>query len=70
MIAESIWKRVPLAEFIETYADPVQKATIDCEACGECESRCPYGLPIREMMDESIALYGREKARYQAMGAR
>jgi predicted aldo/keto reductase-like oxidoreductase len=31
-----------------------------CIECGECEEKCPYLLPIREMLVEHIALY--EKA--------
>jgi predicted aldo/keto reductase-like oxidoreductase len=28
-----------------------------CIQCGECEPRCPYGLPIREMIQENIEFY-------------
>jgi len=34
-------------------AGVVEKAK-GCLTCGACESRCPYGLPIREMLVESI----------------
>jgi predicted aldo/keto reductase-like oxidoreductase len=30
--------------------------------CGECEEKCPYHLPIREMIAENIALYERQIA--------
>jgi predicted aldo/keto reductase-like oxidoreductase len=63
--AENVWKRIPLADFLQGYAAPIEKAAA-CEKCGECEAKCPYGLPIREMLDESLALYQRAKADYEA----
>ena len=30
----------------------------DCIGCGECEKRCPYHLPIREMMQKAKAHFG------------
>ncbi len=29
-----------------------------CDHCGECEAKCPYGLPIREMIQDSLSFYG------------
>jgi predicted aldo/keto reductase-like oxidoreductase len=29
----------------------------NCVQCGECEAKCPYQLPIREMIAENIAFY-------------
>lgn len=69
MIAESMWKRIPLRDFVESYAGPVEKAAACCIKCGECEAKCPYGLPIREIIDECLELYHREKARYEVMVA-
>ncbi|MHB8779907.1 MAG: aldo/keto reductase [Candidatus Geothermincolia bacterium] len=31
------------------------KPASGCRACAECEPRCPYGLPIREMLAEAAA---------------
>lgn len=63
MIAESVLKRMPLSGFVDFLAGPVERAVTECEKCGECEERCPYGLPILEMMEESISLFRRERAR-------
>ena len=29
-----------------------------CVGCGECETRCPYGLPIREMLRAAAERFG------------
>jgi predicted aldo/keto reductase-like oxidoreductase len=31
----------------------------NCIQCGECEEKCPYQLPIREMIAENLAFYER-----------
>ena len=31
----------------------------NCIQCGECEEKCPYDLPIREMIVENIEFYER-----------
>jgi predicted aldo/keto reductase-like oxidoreductase len=69
MQAESVLKRMPFSRFLGWYQNVVDKAVSDCERCRQCEDRCPYGLPILEMMDESIALYRHEKAKYEASAA-
>ena len=33
-----------------------------CIKCGECEKRCPYQLPIRDMLVENIELYEKSLA--------
>ena len=30
-----------------------------CSECGQCEEMCPQGLPIRDLMKEAAALFGR-----------
>jgi len=60
---------MPLRGFVDFLAGPVERAVTECEKCGVCEERCPYGLPILEMMDESISLFRRERARLPAQDA-
>jgi predicted aldo/keto reductase-like oxidoreductase len=35
-----------------------------CLKCGACESRCPFHLPVRDMLDENLALYKVLKPKY------
>ena len=30
----------------------------DCVGCGQCEDRCPFGVPVREKMDEAQTTFG------------
>ncbi len=41
------------AKFMETVRN--------CEECGECVDRCPYNLPIPEMLKEYLALYDKHR---------
>ncbi|MBM4463160.1 MAG: aldo/keto reductase [Chloroflexi bacterium] len=41
-------------------ADNMEKAQT-CTECGECEGRCPFKLPIREMLGDSVALFRKLK---------
>ncbi len=37
-----------------------------CEKCGECEKKCPYKLPIMEMLQENYKLFKKHEAQYHA----
>ncbi|MFC2043887.1 aldo/keto reductase [Chloroflexota bacterium] len=54
----------PEKVFAGQFTTGLEKAVL-CEKCGECEPRCPYNLPIREMVEEYSNLYEREKGKYQ-----
>lgn len=41
------------------YIEEVTASAENCVGCGECEEKCPYGLPIREMMRENIEYHKR-----------
>ena len=41
------------------YIEKVTASAENCVGCGECEVKCPYGLPIREMMRENIEYHKR-----------
>ena len=45
--------------------ETVQSAE-NCIQCGECEEKCPYELPIREMIVESVEFYQRVAAEHGA----
>ncbi len=49
--------------FAGPWAQVMEKAA-GCVQCGECEQRCPYQLPIREMIAEHVRQYREGKERY------
>jgi len=47
-------------------ATPQALFSDSCIDCGDCEERCPYHLPIREIMDDAIPWYHEQLALQQA----
>lgn len=68
MVYPSFATRLPPARLFTgpTVAEAMEKA-VDCSQCGECEERCPYHLPIREMMAEHLSQYQKQKSEYQKL---
>jgi uncharacterized protein len=53
----SFYRRFPRESFFGGgVADGVAKAR-ECQECGECETRCPYHLPIRAMLVENVGFF-------------
>ncbi|MFC2099258.1 aldo/keto reductase [Candidatus Bipolaricaulota bacterium] len=58
MITGVMWNDWPREKFIEWMTDAVDGART-CIECGDCETRCPYGLEIRETLKAQVAFYDR-----------
>ena len=55
---EGYYSRYNLKEWaVQRYATVAKKAS-DCMECGICETRCPYNLPIRQMMKNAKEVFG------------
>ncbi|MGD1118237.1 MAG: aldo/keto reductase [Dehalococcoidales bacterium] len=56
-------KRLPPDWYLKSpmIPDGMAKA-VNCTECGECEARCPFKLPIREMLKEGYNLYEQVRA--------
>ena len=56
--AEGYVTRYQLREFgFERYRS-MEKRASDCIGCGVCEDRCPYHLPIRQMLKNVASVFG------------
>jgi predicted aldo/keto reductase-like oxidoreductase len=53
----SFWKRFPAEPFSTGWIAEAVESAENCIECGECEEKCPYELPIREMLAENMAFY-------------
>jgi predicted aldo/keto reductase-like oxidoreductase len=57
MNVRSFWKRFPRERFVGGWVAEAVESGRNCIECGECEEKCPYHLPIREMIAENVAFY-------------
>lgn len=55
---EGYYSRYDLKDWATARYNAFDKKASDCIACGVCESRCPYNLPIREMMKKAESIFG------------
>ncbi|UCC64833.1 MAG: aldo/keto reductase [Anaerolineae bacterium] len=59
MNLRSFWKRFPAERFFTGWIAEAVEVARRCVECGECEEKCPYHLPIREMIVENVGFYDR-----------
>jgi predicted aldo/keto reductase-like oxidoreductase len=50
-------KRFPLDVFATGFPAQAAQSGRQCQECGDCEERCPYGLPIREMVADNVTFF-------------
>jgi len=58
-------KRLPAETIVSGWIAGVMEKAANCTECGDCEERCPYGLPIREMLERYVNWYYEEKKKYE-----
>jgi predicted aldo/keto reductase-like oxidoreductase len=58
MTFPSFVKRLPAENVLSSpFVAPGMAKAATCLECGECEARCPFGLPIRTMLKENLSIY-------------
>jgi len=58
-LMEGYLSRYGLADWAKMRYDAMEKTASDCIGCGVCETRCPYDLPIRQMMKRVAEKFGK-----------
>lgn len=57
-LMEGYLSRYGLTDWARSRYEAMPHHASDCVACGACEERCPYHLPIREMLKKAAAKFG------------
>ena len=55
---EGYLSRYGLESWARDRYQAMEHTASECIACGQCETRCPYHLPIREMMKRTAQEFG------------
>jgi len=58
-------KDLPPEQLLSGIVTEAMEKAAGCSECGECETRCPFQLPIREMLAEHVHWYQVEKKKHQ-----
>lgn len=56
---EGYYSRYDLKDWAVARYSQLPKTASDCIGCGACEGRCPYHLPIREMLKKTAKIFGK-----------
>ena len=65
MHTESFVKRFAAETVYSGWISAGLSKAANCTQCGDCESRCPFHLPIKEMVAESARWFQEAKAKYE-----
>jgi predicted aldo/keto reductase-like oxidoreductase len=57
MIIKGMWRLWPREEFLNRWMPPSVESWSKCNQCEECEEKCPYYLPIRQIISKNIEFY-------------
>ena len=57
-LMEGYYSRYNLQQWATDRYKAMAKKASDCIDCGVCETRCPYQLPIRKMLQKAKAVFG------------
>jgi len=57
-------KRMPPERVFHGFINDLLTKAAECTECGDCEERCPYHLPIREMLKREADWYREERRKY------
>lgn len=55
------WTLTGPARFFRPETQEIVVGAENCLECGECEAKCPYRLPVRDMLKESTAFFRRKE---------
>lgn len=58
-LIEGYYSRYNLKDWATVRYSNLQKTASDCVGCGVCETRCPYNLPIRQMLKNAAEVMGK-----------
>ena len=70
MHLRSFAKRLPEERVFGEWGGTIVASVEKCADCGECEAKCPYALPIREVIAENVVWYEQEMAKRGLNGGR
>ncbi len=58
-LMEGYYSRYNLKDWAAARYDALPHKASECVECGVCETRCPYNLPIREMLRKAKEVFGK-----------
>jgi len=69
LTSPSFAKRMPEDRFFGDMVAVAMEKAAKCADCGNCEERCPYKLPIRQMLNEQVEWFEAKRKDYLARKA-